>query len=44
MPHDSLAERGIDEELMFVRAMDDIDAWHIALLDHMAQRCRAHTR
>ncbi len=26
----------IDEELMFVRAMDDIDAWHIELLDHMA--------
>lgn len=25
-----------DEELMFVRAMDDIDAWHIELLDHMA--------
>lgn len=26
----------IDEELMFVRAMDDIDGWHIALLEHMA--------
>jgi hypothetical protein len=26
----------IDEELMFVRAMDDIDAWHIELLDRMA--------
>lgn len=26
----------IDEELLFVRAMNDIDAWHIGLLDHMA--------